>query len=140
MIEVTELMVGDIVRVAKDVCIPKGTVVFIKGIDADNCFREKHLVGSATCLAIYDKYRMTCGVWVDYLEPIPLTRGILEKIGFVEKEFYSELIVGDFRIICDLHNVCIQHNEHVDLDIPIEYLHELQHAFRLCRISIKIGL
>ena len=29
-------MVGDMVRVAKDVCIPKGTVVSIKGIDADN--------------------------------------------------------------------------------------------------------
>lgn len=81
--EAKELMIYDIVRVAKDVRIPKGTVVFIKGIDADNFFREKHLVGSATCLAIYDKYRMTCGVWVDYLEPIPLTREILEKIGFV---------------------------------------------------------
>jgi hypothetical protein len=138
--QANELMIDDIVRVAKDVCIPKGTVVFIKGIDADNCFREKHLVGSATCLAIYDKYRVTGGVWVEYLEPIPLTRGILEKIGFVEKEFYSELIVGDYRIICDLHNVCIQHNNHVDLDIPIEYLHELQRAFRLCRIPIKIGL
>jgi hypothetical protein len=71
---------------------------------------------------------------------IDLVPEILEKIGFVEKEFYSELIVGDYRIICDLHNVCIQHNNHVDLDIPIEYLHELQHAFKLCRISIKIGL
>ena len=138
--QANELMIDDIVRVAKDVCIPKGTVVFIKGIDADNCFREKHLVGSATCLDLYDKYRGTGGVWVDYLEPIPLTREILEKIGFVEKEFFSELIVGDYRIICDLHNVCIQHNEHVDLDAPIEYLHELQHAFRLCKIDKEIKL
>lgn len=138
--EAKELMVDDIVRVVKDVCIPKGTIVFIKGIDADNRFIEKHLVGSATCLPINDKYRTTGGVWVEYLEPIPLTREILEKIGFVEKEFYSELIVGDFRIMCDLHNVCIQHNNHVDLDIPIEYLHELQHAFRLCRIDKEIEL
>lgn len=74
------------------------------------------------------------------LEPIPLTKKILEKNGFVEKEFYSELIVGDFRILCDINNVCVYHNEHVDLDIPIKYLHELQHAMRICCISKQIEL
>lgn len=71
---------------------------------------------------------------------IPLTKEILEKNGFVEKDFYSELIVGDFRILCDLHNVCVYHNEHVNLDIPIEYLHELQHAMRICGIEKTIEL
>ena len=77
--QANELMIDDIVRVAKDVCIPKGTVVSIRGVDADNCFREKHLVGSATCYI--NKYSMTCGVWVEYLEPIPLAPEILEKLG-----------------------------------------------------------
>ena len=33
VMKANELMIGDIVRVAKDVCIPKGTIVSIKGID-----------------------------------------------------------------------------------------------------------
>lgn len=92
-----------------------------------------HCWGYSVCGAIVElKY--------DNIFPIPLTPEILEKNGFVGKEFYSELIVGDFRILCDVHNVCVYHNEHVDLDIPIEYLHELQHAMRICGISKEIEL
>ena len=80
VMEAKELMTGDIVRVAKDVSLPKGTIVSVRGIDPYNRF--KHLVGSATCLPINSDDGSTCGVWVEYLEPIPLTTEILEKNGF----------------------------------------------------------
>lgn len=121
--EVQELMVGDLVHYVGD-AYTNGVNIRVREIHEDFVY--------STFAA--DEF------YYDELAPIPLTREILEKMGFVEKEFYSELIVGDYRIICDLHNVCIQHNGHVDLDIPIEYLHELQHAFRLCKIDKEIEL
>ena len=138
-----ELMIDDIVRIAKDVLIPKGTVVSINGIDANNHFAEKHLVGSVSCLPINDKYGMTCGVWVEYLEPIPITPEILEKIGFEKWD--------DGGYIYDQENTVIEvawvgtilkiSGEYVNLELPaVIYVHQLQHALRLCRISIKIGL
>ena len=145
-------MIGDIVRVAKDVCIPKGTVVSIKGVDADNRFTEKHLVGSATCLPINDEDRMTCGIWVEYLEPIPLTTYILEKNGFEKQlgnfvyenddeslriEFYPKNINytnGCYDYI-DIERGCITITE-----MPIEFVHELQHAMRLCGIDKEFEL
>lgn len=81
-----ELMIGELVRVSKDVCFKKGTIVKVRGIDADNVFAEKELKGSATCVAVNDPDRVTCGVWCDYLEPIPLTAEILEQNGFKLRE------------------------------------------------------
>ena len=76
-----ELMIGDLVRVSKDVCIKKGTVVRVRGIDGDNRLPEKELVGCASCEQIDDR-SVSGGVWCEYLEPIPLTYEILEKLGF----------------------------------------------------------
>lgn len=126
----TDLMIGDLVHYIGDLVYYIGDVC---NNDVNIRVREIHEDFVYSTLAADDFY-------YDELEPIPLTPKILEKNGFVEKEFYSELIVGDYRIICDLHNVCIQRNGHVDLDIPIEYLHELQHSLRLCGIEKEIKL
>ena len=77
-----ELRIGDLVRVGQDVCFKKGTIVEIRGIDADNVFTEKGLKGSATCVAVNDPDRCTCGVWLDYLEPISITEKMLLRWGF----------------------------------------------------------
>ena len=121
--EIQELMTSDYVR-------HKKTKDIIKIFEIDN---DRAVINNEA-----DGYCSERNISINDIEPIPLIREILEKIGFVEKEFYSELIVGDFRIICDLHNVCIQRNGHVVLDAPIEYLHELQHAFRLCKNEKEI--
>lgn len=78
----SQLMIGDLVRVSKDVCIKKGTIVEIRGIDADNALPERGLKGCATCVPINDPYHMSGGVWVDYLEPIRITEEMLVRWGF----------------------------------------------------------
>lgn len=158
-----DLMIDDIVRVAKDVCIPKGTVVSIKGIDADNCFREKHLVGCATCLPIIDEYRNTYGVWVEYLEPIPLTPNILKKIGFeLQDGWYRPFRkIGEDEIAIRLpkkgdmyqytefeySKLCYNHEDVTESEYDcsmtikgVANLHELQHFMRFCGIEKEIEL
>ena len=73
-------MIGDLVRVSKDVSIKKGTIVEIRAIDADREFHE--LKGCATCVPVDNPDGLSGGVWLDYLEPIPLNDEILQKNGF----------------------------------------------------------
>ena len=74
-------------------------------------------------------------------EPVPLTPEILEKNGFVkhetwdEWEHYTDRIFIDFTLLVD--------EDGFHLDIPnarIKYVHELQHALRLCGIEKEIEL
>ena len=86
--------------------------------------------------------------------PIPLTPEILEKNGFVIKKkwaqmgnfgnsplimwhFEDEPILHDFK-----HELEIHQNDtgKVHIQIPCEYVHELQNALRLCKIKKKIEL
>ena len=78
-----ELMIGDLVRVSKDVSIKKGTIVEIRAIDADRNFQE--LKGCATCVPINDPDGLSGGVWLDYLNSKKLPqnsrlRGVLVGI------------------------------------------------------------
>ncbi len=84
---------------------------------------------------------------IGLLEPIPLTPEILEKNGFVKQGFPGwEIYTEDFLILW--------RNDYPDvLEIRslnaaygsfrrshISYVHELQHALRLCRINKTIEL
>lgn len=142
--DIKTLMIGDYLRIAKDVCFKKGEIVQVRGIDADNNFPEKGLKGSVTCLRINDVERYTGGVWVDYLEPIPLTAKILEKNGFKEYDGLYRLDIAegvfvnaDFKSkepFVSVHNTCYRAT-------PIcRYLHQLQHAMRECEIEKEIEL
>lgn len=76
-------MIGDWVRVNRDgLCIKKNTAVRVMGIDGESKLKEKGLVGCAGCHPL-DKNQFDGGIWIDYLDPIPLTPEILEKNGFV---------------------------------------------------------
>ena len=78
--------------------------------------------------------------------PIPLTAEILEKIGFSKYEMPS----GDYEYKCHSNLVQISRCksqycwyisiEHVILCLKIKYVHELQHALRLCGIEKEIVL
>ncbi len=89
-------------------------------------------------------YDIENGESVDILDfelyPVLLTDEILEKNGFKNCEFYGELTIGEWRIMCDCHNIAILHGDHADLDIPIDFVHELQHALKLCKIDKEIEL
>lgn len=95
---------------------------------------------------------------IEELEPIPITKEILEKIGFVN-DYYEEGCVADYGYIKHDGYTLTYKNEEVDAiitwcngcvsittehgddaQITIKYLHELQHAFKLCRIKKEIEL
>ena len=135
-----ELMIGDFVRTAKDVCFSKGTIVQVRNIDGDNRFLEKNLIGCATCIPIDNPDKMSWGVWVEYLEPIPLTPEILEKNGFD----YNDLpfVQGWQQFGLTLYRggkgYLINCGENVAM--VVNYVHQLQHALRICGIDKEITL
>lgn len=135
MIRINEIMYGDFFRVNRDgLCIKNGTIVQVRGIDGEDKLEEKGLVGAAHCHPL-DKYQFDGGIWVDYLDPIPLTAKILEK-NFPEPTdgitWYPE--EGGFNC----------HTYVPDCEINafglFKYVHQLQHALRLCEIEHEITL
>ena len=153
----SELMIGDLVRVSKDVCFKKGTIVKIHGIDADNVFTEKGLKGSATCMQVNDPDRVTGGVWCDYLEPIPLTAEILEQNEFVTKDkpdewkgyrsyCYKNGSTGiSFRVYHDTGKYEWSGTCEISLNsmpywVRFKYLHELQNILRTYGIDKEITI
>lgn len=150
-----ELMIGDLFRVNKDVSFKKGTIVVIRGIDADRTFHE--LKGCATCVALGDPDEMQGGVWLEYLDPIPLTAEILEQNGFFTKDKpdnwtgyrtykYSDGSTGiAFRLYHDTGKYKWSGKCEISLNalpywIRFEYLHELQHILKFCGIDNEITI
>jgi hypothetical protein len=83
-------------------------------------------------------------VWVNgsNVEPIPLTPEILEKNGFVESKEKSNIedigcaiIYGKYKRF-DSDN-CLNYGDSL---YPIKYVHQLQHAMKLCGINKEIVL
>lgn len=91
-------------------------------------------------------------VWsIGCIEPIPLTPEILEKNGFersvlIPSKFYRN--IDNERLIFCPHSSCydlgyVHWNESNDADImhrlevqqPIMYIHQMQHALRLCGLD-----
>ena len=131
-------MIGDIVRVNKDVSIKKGTIVKVRSIDGDRRFQE--LTGCISCVAVDDIDEMTAGVWLAYIEPIPLTEEILENNGFTKHAYgYSYDMIKLHGNLTENDTVyftlCI-----CEKYIKVIYVHELQHALRLCGIEKEIVL
>ena len=87
-----------------------------------------------------------CSNWfvdIDWIEPISLTTEILEKNGWVyiaeDKVFYSEKLKGELPwiyYITDGSNEVFRMRDFCNL----QYVHELQHALRLCGINHEIIL
>lgn len=155
MIKAEDIQIGDFLRVNKDVCIKKNTIVKVMCIDGDNRFEE--MEGSASCVDVNDKYmRFRGGVWCDYLDPIPLTDEIIEKNGFKnikeridnECDSFSSLFELNEDVVLgkheDLYEVCHE-KWNGDWDVYdhhpvflIRHLHELQHTIKLLRIEKEI--
>lgn len=148
-----ELMIGDYLRINRDrLCIKKGTIIEVRGIDANESF--KNLIGYATCRPL-DDMQYEGGIWCDYLEPIPLTGKILEKNGFkvrgkytwVHRDNYCSIklnIAPKVEIEGETLNeqpILLQvDGATFKLNLIIEYVHELQHALRLCGIEKEITI
>ena len=160
-----DLMIGDYCRVWREgLCIKnKGTIVKVLAIDAENRFEKRGLVGCAHCHPLDGQF--DGGIWCEYLDPIPLTPEILEKNGFdvngipedmqpvEERDWSDDTYVWSRQetpyertqvsvYMDDPDNffaeIICQHC-HVD-GVHINYVHELQHALKLCGISKEIVL
>lgn len=118
--EVNELMIGDLVK---------------------NCFGKNERVGQiledSVMLAYNDMYSF------DEIEPIPLTAEILEKNGFEYiNDEYGCWILGKLELrerepyngLFEVE-ICISKET-----VYLHYVHELQHALRLCKIDKSIEL
>ena len=156
MINVKDIRIGDYFRVNRNgLCIKKGTIVEVRGIDADDKLIEKGLIGSTHCRPL-DKKQFDGGIWCDYLDPIPLTAEILEKNGFekgsyelpvsgkkIPKYSYAE-VEGDIKEVALLPltmNFTWSFNAVDGTHIPVlENVHQLQHALRRVGIEKEIKL
>ena len=101
-------------------------------------FGERYVIK----LAYDDKGESYACPEMDLIEPIPLTPEILEKNGFKDMGFFGKLEIGPWRLICDSSNLAVLHEgrEEEYINIPISYVHELQHALRLVGIEKEIEL
>ena len=131
-----ELMIGDWVKFTSKYGYGTGLVV---GIEP----RE----GSAepTTFTIWKKdkegnTKFFVGVSKNCVEPIPLTPKFLEKNGFKDSDFFGELLYKDWQIISDCHHLAARCGEGWNFDIPCKFVHELQHALRLCGIEKEITI
>ena len=89
---------------------------------------------------------LTSDYIISMLEPIPFTAKILEKNGFSPCEMPN----GEYEYISDSNLIQVARCkseycwyvsiEHVILCLKIKYVHELQHALRLCGIEKEIEL
>lgn len=135
-----ELMIGDYFFVEKDnLCIRKGTIVEIRGIDADDRLDAKNLIGNAHCRPL-DPFQFEGGIWLDYLEPIPLTPEILEENGFVYNESPFVQSWEQFGLSLHLGGDGYRINCGQNVAMVIDSVHQLQHALRLCGINKEIVL
>ncbi len=147
--EATDLMVGDLARVSKEsICIEKGTIVRVTAVDSEDEIPGL-LKGVTHCVSINDE-NVSGGVWCAFLDPITITTEVLEKIGFecAGSGFvgYFEELYSNQTVEVSLFNVLIE-NRSIQLHIEdstgmtllhmmeCNYIHELQHAMRLCRIG-----
>lgn len=132
--KVTDLMIGDWVKV------PDGDKWFfgiVCGIDRDNVLVVK------PWKSIAYPYEEEC------LEPIPLTKEILIRNGWREESDYENDLYGghfpedkEHRLELDVDGCEIWWtiNCAENYIIHLRYVHELQHAFKLCGIDKEITL
>ncbi len=137
----TDLMIGDYVYVKPSKMVIKVAAVHNKKVAYHSCISKLSWVGEGL------------------LEAIPLTKDILIKNGFgsVIEGIYDDWEIETYsnqNLRISLSHVESEYNptqlvvymgyepqERVVLRMmPCEYVHELQHAFRLCRIKKEIGL
>ena len=148
--EARDLRIGDVVMTNwKPLGTIKGKFYIVTKVDSERqaLGYGVYLRRCATIVDMKKSGRYIGSAWIDYLEPIPVTVELLEKLGFKEKEYrYSlnlkyDLDLGDgFIQISDLSNsvgknwyVHIDNSDHETIGgMDFQYLHELQHIIWDC--------
>lgn len=127
--DVNDLMIGDLVQVNGEVFKVISISYFDIGIsDSKEDFYHEH---------------------IDNIEPIPLTQKILEKNGFVKQDYDGWLISeNNGRRLIEYRTdyfgglLIINYVEepYSKISIKLKYVHELQHALKLCRFDKDIDI
>ena len=143
-----DLMIGDWVRLKDDSLSYE-----------ESCMKLTFLSNSTMCSLRYTRTNIPiglrkhnedwlCPIFIDDIEPIPITKEILEKNGILyEKQSYYYVIKDDKDLECTYYIQQIQEDWAIGVDIGaydcsvfarIKYVHELQHALKLCGIDKEI--
>ena len=146
--EAKELMIGDWVQIVEPSKYA-GAIGCIKTLidhkDNENAYFKVFLRNNTICIGIED-------ICSEDIRPIPLTPQLLRRLGFDKKHNYWQLDEGWIITVLDLNCVKPQVNvlianyntiNKTDYDSgwqDVIYLHELQHAMKLCRIDKKFEL
>ena len=144
--DIREIRIGDIVTTnGKPMGTKEGDYYQVIEIDSKNKLDD--FVGSVTIESVSDKSFGQVCVWVDYLEPIPLTDKLLERLGFepIFNGNYHKHIDNFDLLLIDLvtsYEIVIE-----DYDLgrmmgnkSIKYLHQLQHELYDTGVEFKIEL
>lgn len=144
MINIKELSIGNYLRVAREgLFIKKGTIIKINGIDSEDKFMEKGLVGLISCHPL-DKYQFDGGMWLAYLEPIEITPEILEKSGW--KISINAINPMKWFAYLEEKAVIVKSSDLVTVTVdtgmktPFRYVHQLQNILTFCGIDKGIEL
>ena len=129
----TELMIGDYVKY-------QGHIYIIEEISAKGWIHLAHPKAKI-------RINMTSDYIIDLLEPIPLTKEILEKNGFTQCVtapcgYYNAPVYDMFGILFHISEdtyedtwhigVFTDHNDNNFVLYNLCYVHELQHVLKLC--------
>ena len=109
-------------------------------------------IGAKRCIALIlelkDVPYLACGIWgeihkYELLEPIPLTHTILEKNGF--ERLGTDYILMNYPFGLTNPSAPDDYKDNYWLrvaakSVNIKYVHELQHALKLCGIDKEITL
>ncbi len=155
MMKASELMTGDYARVNRaGLPFKKGTVVQVLSIDSTNSLVSYNLKGVAGCKDVSDDDGYEGGIWLQYLDPIPLTAEILKENGFKiagpsdaphlqsyvlagdkEDVYAEEINDGIWRI--DVN--CTEFNLPVQTAM-VGHVHHLQNWLRFCGTELEITI
>ena len=149
--KVEDLMIGDLVHsisTIHNVSFPDNGVIQDEGYTTIRT-PIKITTVSENCVSYYsNKLELYITLSSEEIEPIPLTPEILKKNGILyEKQSYYYVIKDDKDLECTYYIQQIQEDWAIGVDTGayecsvfarIKYVHELQHALKLCGIDKEI--
>lgn len=128
---ITDLMVGDLVSYLDD---DKLVIVVVKKID-----------GKDNIVCVRQKDGHVFNTMIEFLIPIPITAKILEHNGFEKEEesYYHNFKDEEFNLVYWLKDYYLEaqnlKNES-GADLHCHHVHQLQHTLKVCSIRKEITL
>lgn len=129
--EINSLMVGDLVyRVDFNTPVPTKII----GMEVVNYDKMEYVVD------VLNKNGYIVQLYLNEIEPIKLTKEILEKNGFVWNDLPFLQCWEQYGIMLHISGNGYEIICGENISLKINYLHQLQHLFRLCEIDKEIEL